>query len=77
MLSPDGSSPKMSNEMEVTLPLDTQYIRLPPKEVRTEDDDLYQEYIEVHEAGGKSSSSTNLVCPFDTLKLGLLLRLCR
>ena len=64
----------MSNEMEVTLPLDTQYIRLPPKEVRTEDEDLYLEYIEVHEAGGKPSSAcVHCIC-VTTLKFGLWLR---
>ena len=39
--------------MEVTLALDTQYIRLPARELRTTDDDLYHEYIEVRETGGK------------------------
>ena len=42
----------MSNELEVTLPLDTAGIRLPRMEVRIDDDDLYKEYIEVREGSG-------------------------
>ena len=42
----------MSNELEVTLPLDTASIRLPPQEVRIDDDDLYKEYIEIREGSG-------------------------
>ncbi|ELT90741.1 hypothetical protein CAPTEDRAFT_219540 [Capitella teleta] len=49
----DGSSHKMSNELEVTLPLDVEHITLPPAETRLEDEDLYKEYIEVRESGDK------------------------
>ena len=48
----DGTSPKMSNELEVTLPLDTAGIHLPPQEVRIDDDDLYKEYVEIREGSG-------------------------
>ena len=50
----DGTTPKMSNELEVTLPLATNHIRLPPMDVRTDDEDLYKEYIEVREGSGYS-----------------------
>ena len=42
----------MSNELEVTLPLDTAGIHLPPREVRIDDDDLYKEYVEIREGSG-------------------------
>ncbi len=42
----------MSNELEVALPLDTALIRLPPPEVRVDDDDLYREYVEIREGAG-------------------------
>ena len=47
----------MSNELEVTLPLDVEHITLPPPETRMEDEDLYKEYIEVRESGGTSLKS--------------------
>ncbi len=42
----------MSNELEVTLPLDVGSIRLPPVDLRIDDDDLYKEYIEIREGSG-------------------------
>ena len=47
----DGK-PKMSNELEVSLPLETEYIRLPPQESRQDDPDMYKEYIEIREGSG-------------------------
>ena len=41
----------MSNELDVTLPLEISFITLPPSELRTDDEDLYKEYIEVREGG--------------------------
>ena len=46
----------MSNELEVTLPLDISSIRLPSQEVRLDDEDLYKEYIEVREGSGYVTS---------------------
>ena len=40
----------MSNELDITLPLDTRFIALPPNELRTDDEDMYREYLEVREA---------------------------
>lgn len=48
----DGSAAKMSNELQVTLPLSTRYIRLPPEDVRLDDDDMYKEYVEVQQGSG-------------------------
>ena len=47
----------MSNELDISLPLDTRFITLPPIELRSEDDDLYKEYIEVREADDQGKSS--------------------
>ncbi|CAH1782616.1 unnamed protein product [Owenia fusiformis] len=47
-----GSKPKMSNELEVSLPLDTSQIVLPPAELRGDDEDIYKDYIEVSEGSG-------------------------
>lgn len=44
-----GGVQKMSNELNINLPLDTRGISLPPNELRSDDDDLYKEYIEVQE----------------------------
>ena len=50
---PIGSSPpKMSNELEVSLPLENDFIKLPPQEIRINDNDLYKEYLEVREGSG-------------------------
>ena len=48
----DGRSPKLSNELEVSLPFETAYIKLPPVEMRMNDGDLYREYMEVREGSG-------------------------
>lgn len=42
----------MSNILQVKLPLDTSQICLPPPDQRLEDDELYQEYLEIHEGSG-------------------------
>ncbi len=42
----------MSNELEITLPLDVAYIILPPNDVRLDDEDLYKEYVEVRDGSG-------------------------
>ena len=47
-----NSTPKMSNELEVSLPLESDHINLPPKEIRINDVDLYKEYLEVREGSG-------------------------
>ena len=46
----------MSNELEVTLPLNTKNIVLPPSELRQADEEVYREFITVEEGpavGGK------------------------
>ena len=43
----DDSKAKVSNELEIVLPLETEHIRLPPRDARMDDDDLYKEYVEV------------------------------
>ena len=48
----DGSNLKSSNELQITLPLDTQQIRLPPAEVRQNDEDMYKEYVEIRDGSG-------------------------
>ena len=53
----------MSNELEVTLPLDTEHITLPPYETRLDDEDLYKEYVEVREAGGRSPLTNSTPSP--------------
>ena len=52
MFTTDGRSPKLSNELEVSLPFETAYIKLPPSELRLNDGDLYREYMEVREGSG-------------------------
>ena len=51
----DGHSPKMSNELEITLPLDISSFVLPPVEIRLDNNDLYTEYVEVREGSGYSA----------------------
>ncbi|CAC5396477.1 unnamed protein product [Mytilus coruscus] len=43
---------KVSNLLEVTLPLYTKEIVLPPEGQRLEEEELYLEYIEIHEGSG-------------------------
>ena len=43
----------MSNELEVTLPLDVSNIVLPPTELRVDNEDMYREYLEVREGSGQ------------------------
>ena len=52
ILTAGNARPKMSNELEVLLPLEIDSIQLPPPELRQEDEDLYREYIEVREGAG-------------------------
>jgi hypothetical protein len=42
----------MSNVLEVSLPLDTSEIRLPVREARLDEEELYLEYLEVSEGSG-------------------------
>ena len=42
----------MSNVLEITLPLDLSHFRYPPIKERLEEEDLYQEYVEVAEGAG-------------------------
>ena len=42
----------MSNVLEVVLPLDTHEIRLPPRDSRSGEEELYLEYLEVNEGSG-------------------------
>ncbi|KAL5013162.1 hypothetical protein ScPMuIL_007432 [Solemya velum] len=43
---------KISNVLEVILPLETSMIKLPPKNERVEEEELYTEYVEIHEGSG-------------------------
>ncbi|XP_046358181.2 uncharacterized protein LOC124136325 [Haliotis rufescens] len=43
---------RMSNILEVELPLDKTQIILPGEDQRLEDDEVYQEYLEIHEGSG-------------------------
>ncbi|XP_067685414.1 uncharacterized protein [Haliotis asinina] len=43
---------RMSNILEVELPLDKTQIILPGEDQRVEDDEVYQEYLEIHEGSG-------------------------
>ena len=45
----------MSNELEITLPLDINSFVLPPTEIRLDNPDLYTEYVEVREGAGYSA----------------------
>lgn len=57
----EQSQPRMSNELTVTLPLDRTDIILPPNDLRTDNSDLYKEFLEVRDgitdvsSAGKSS----------------------
>ena len=42
----------MSNVLEVRLPLDVSRYRYPPVKERVDEEDLYQEYIEIAEGSG-------------------------
>lgn len=53
----DDSPPRMSNELQVTLPLDVKDIVLPPAERRVANPDLYKEYLEVNDGDTDVSSS--------------------
>ena len=46
----------MSNVLEVILPLDSSEIRLPPRESRSDEEELYLEYLEVNEGSGYLSA---------------------
>ncbi|ESO91438.1 hypothetical protein LOTGIDRAFT_153880 [Lottia gigantea] len=43
---------KMSNVIEMQLPLDTSGITLPPQNERDNDEEIYCEYVEIHEGSG-------------------------
>ncbi len=45
----DGSVPLISNELEITVPLDLSEINLPDPALRKLDKDFYNEYIEITE----------------------------
>jgi hypothetical protein len=45
----DGSVPLISNELEITLPLNLSEINLPDQSLRKLDKDYYNEYIEIIE----------------------------
>ena len=45
---------KLSNELEVMLPLNTESIRLPVPAARADDEELYKEFIEIRENAGDS-----------------------
>jgi len=47
-----GGSPRVSNELEVRLPLDVNDIRRPPKEARKGDEALYSEFIQIKDDPG-------------------------
>lgn len=59
--SPGGGTPKMSNELEVRLPLGVQYIQLPPRDARVENEDLYREYLEVRPGEANIGRHSNRV----------------
>ena len=49
VVASDGGSPRLSNELIVKLPLDTDDIKLPVPDARPLDDERYMEYIEIRE----------------------------
>ena len=53
----DGSLNKMSNELSVTLPLDSREIVLPPPQHRSPNADIYREYLEVRDGNTDLSSA--------------------
>ncbi|XP_064633270.1 uncharacterized protein LOC135491376 [Lineus longissimus] len=48
----ENQKPRLSNQLELSLPLETQNIILPPVDLREDDPDMYREYIEVREGSG-------------------------
>ena len=53
----------MSNVLEVVLPLDASEIRLPPRGSRSDEEELYLEYLEVNEGSGYlSAMDSKLPC---------------
>ena len=56
----------MSNVLEVVLPLDASEIRLPPRGSRSDEEELYLEYLEVNEGSGYLSAMDSKLssCPF-------------
>ena len=46
----------MSNVLEIRLPLDVTKFRYPPVKERAEEEDLYQEYLEISEGAGYLSA---------------------
>ena len=55
----------MSNVLEVVLPLDASEIRLPPRGSRSDEEELYLEYLEVNEGSGYLSAMDSKLssCP--------------
>jgi len=52
-----GAQHRMSNELSVILPLDTSEIVLPPHDIRSPNDILYKEYLEVRDANDDHMST--------------------
>lgn len=52
LLTGEVDDSKVSNLLEVTLPLYVSEIVLPPEGKRLEEEELYLEYIEIHEGSG-------------------------
>ena len=48
----ERQKPRLSNQLELSLPLETDAIMLPPAESRQLDPDMYKEYIEIREGCG-------------------------
>lgn len=53
----DNGQPRMSNELQVTLPLEVRDIVLPPADRRVANTDLYKEYLEVNDGETDISSA--------------------
>ena len=54
----------MSNVLEVILPLDVSDIKLPPPSQRLEEEELYMEYLEIHEGSGYLPAMDSKLPPF-------------
>ena len=66
-VSPAGANHKMSNEIEVRLPLNTDNICLPPTDARMDNEDLYREYLEVRP--GQANIGRDATIAFRTVVL--------
>ncbi len=71
----DSNAQKMSNQLNITLPLDTVDIKLPAAELRLEDEDLYREYVALKQIEGMESHWNLYFCHLTYICTNLVLNI--